>query len=1781
VQSFDNCTKLDFDLSDCHQTTFSRNGNDYSDFTFENEGTTYDSDKPMLPVVSRFVVVPPNAGLEFAFEVESSEILSNVPPPELCVDEDLETDLNRDGSVDESIYPPVVAEMSRPMVIRGVRLVKVTVYPVQYNCVSGSFIRNKGIKTEIRYTNGTPENPVKNPNRRNRSREFRRFMRSLAINGEQVGRDDPAPDFEDEYVGHYLIVTHQNCLEYAAPFIEWRRKGGYKVDILSLNSGQAQNEDFVRDRIQERYDDYIDQGIDPFDHILLIGDRTEYYTEPDPNWILDAHRDQSVWHSGANHADYIYALLEGDDIYPDVAFSRWPSGSRDLMELAVQKTLLYEATPEMDDTDWYTRGGVLSQHWGNNRESAWHITIHTVVRWAEEVLQSIGYDDITFYENYDWDHDGDVVGPVVRDLFNAGSNLIAGRIQNNYFRWTLQGVEHNTVFPIYIANAGHGEATLDLIFRSGSGRELKGAVAGTGGWGVTPTAPTNAVWMEMVNSFLLHDLDFGWARNRAIIDIERYFPDFRCANGAWLYQHVKTDFDAYGDPALKSWIGIPRVLDFEFPDVVHPECRTVEVRVFDPENRDGVEAAEVTIYAPGNIPDPDSDEYADYDDMFMVTKKTGVDGYVRFNFDEGMSFQDGVVYVTVTGRDIRPLFGEMSVDLPARSVEVAEYSLNQIDGNGDENINPDEVFSLAITAVNNGEDDLNGVTAVISSSSPFVEIENPDMSFGNVDSGQEVESEDNPQLIISRSCPDGASRPVTRPEIIVDFSCGDDSWRSCILLNPCSPNLELSRVVGGGIIGLRDEELNIEISNIGSVDSDELNAQLIPLSQGVLVISANSQYRSIASGSRIRLRENRFIVCGNGFAIPGSKHEMLLILTQENGFVDRVYFELQVGEERENAPFGPDNYGYLCFDDTDGDWEQAPWYDWVEICPDEEGNDYDGVLMDFDGRSEFDIGEAIAVPLPFISQFYGMEFDTITVCTNGFISIGNQPRITNFQNYPLDRGIGGGVGMIAPLWDNLALLRNSGIYYYYDENQHRMIIQWHRLFQRNNGRDELTFEVILYDKEFSLNPSGDSDILMQYKSIANIEGSRDWSVTVPYASVGISSPDGTTGLSYSFNDEYPVPAAPLQNRRAILFSAFNTDCHTGVLQGVVTDFSTDQPIENVIIRTSNGKISFSGEDGSWIIGNAFAGIPFDITASANGYQDSILVDLIVDYNDTLEINFALLNSTFQPSTLNLSSIQHPDTRRELPFRIENTGNGPLDWSVDFRFPANEEFSPWELRDDFDVSRILNDLRINGVVYVHNLLYLSGSNASRPTIYILNREGELVDTLAQPGDDEVGMRDLTFDGELIWGTSEQMVIGMSTEGEVMGIFQGPYNSVSVITWDSERECLWLGNATDNPVAYDREGNRIDELEINTQGYEITGYAYRADDPDSSNLYILGFEQESERQTVHKVNINTNELNFCSYLDPENDRYPGGCEICDVYFGTSRVLLNISNNTARNGWDRLNIWHLAGNTDWFSFEIEAENGRAGAENGRILPGEFTDFILTLDSEMLESGIYEAEILFNHNAEFGNTLITCVLEVVDPVPPSAFGLLEPANGDTLYSTLVDFSWNSSDDPNEIENVTYEFWAQFGEDSLSISLVDTSLAIGLDTLWNSFESDALINWWVTAISGESSTECDRRFQFELIESDVGIDRELIPYEFSITSVYPNPFNSNAVINFENDRIGDVSLKIYDLSGREIADVHHGILPAGSYTKVWVGRGYPSGIYVVQLASFGERKFVKVLKIK
>lgn len=74
------------------------------------------------------------------------------------------------------------------------------------------------------------------------------------------------------------------------------------------------------------------------------------------------------------------------------------------------------------------------------------------------------------------------------------------------------------------------------------------------------------------------------------------------------------------------------------------------------------------------------------------------------------------------------------------------------------------------------------------------------------------------------------------------------------------------------------------------------------------------------------------------------------------------------------------------------------------------------------------------------------------------------------------------------------------------------------------------------------------------------------------------------------------------------------------------------------------------------------------------------------------------------------------------------------------------------------------------------------------------------------------------------------------------------------------------------------------------------------------------------------------------------------------------------------------------------------------------------------------------------------------------------------------------------------------------------------------------------------------------------------LPGSFLLEQNYPNPFNPSTRIRFSISQPGLVTLKVYDVLGREITELFKGFFEPGKYEKEWNASGLSSGVYFVKL---------------
>ena len=123
-------------------------------------------------------------------------------------------------------------------------------------------------------------------------------------------------------------------------------------------------------------------------------------------------------------------------------------------------------------------------------------------------------------------------------------------------------------------------------------------------------------------------------------------------------------------------------------------------------------------------------------------------------------------------------------------------------------------------------------------------------------------------------------------------------------------------------------------------------------------------------------------------------------------------------------------------------------------------------------------------------------------------------------------------------------------------------------------------------------------------------------------------------------------------------------------------------------------------------------------------------------------------------------------------------------------------------------------------------------------------------------------------------------------------------------------------------------------------------------------------------------------------------------------------------------------------------------------------------------------------------------------------------------------------------------------------------------------------MNWFPTA---KATFTQNRSHYYNIIQTalDAGTltavraEPSTLPGKFELQQNYPNPFNPSTQISFSIPQAGNVSLKIYNVLGQEVATLMDGVKSAQTYNVTFDASKLSSGVYFYTL-KFGEQSISK-----
>ncbi len=572
---------------------------------------------------------------------------------------------------------------------RNHRLALVEVRPVNYNPVTGVLaVAEDGT---LLVETPTPDlAATESLTRRHKSPLYDAVLRRIVVN---------AGAFEALWVVpteiEMIIVTDASFSSQLDPLVRWRWRKGFEVDLKTASElgGTA---DAIKNYIQSRYES------DDVDFVLLVGDVAQVPTF-------------TGGESGSS-SDNPYSELAGADFVPDCFVGRLSLTSATQVAEMVQRILDYEHLSFGSGAEW-TEGTCLPA----SDDASYHTLAENTQRYvAYNHFIPQGYTRVDTIWAYYGGTGADVINSVnagVMTLIYTGHGYNAG--------WAGPEVDQDDVRNL--ANQGKYPMVLSFACQTGMFGEYnecfmetwirqtdKGAIASMGASDYTYWYEDDVFERRMIDSVFVS----GWCftsgmRLKGLMAVYASYP-----SSAEYYFDV---YNLLGDPSVALWWGEPQDMVVSHPEVVPPGEGEVSVSV-----------------SCGGTPLPEALVCITNDSTIHQAAYTDASGSVTLPYSGAAPGE--TLWVTATAYNKLPYEDYIVVAgsgpfLVYQSHTVQDNGGSGSLGDGDGTADAGERLALWVTLRNAGSEPAYGVSAAISTTSPYVSVVDDESYYGNILAG--------------------------------------------------------------------------------------------------------------------------------------------------------------------------------------------------------------------------------------------------------------------------------------------------------------------------------------------------------------------------------------------------------------------------------------------------------------------------------------------------------------------------------------------------------------------------------------------------------------------------------------------------------------------------------------------------------------------------------------------------------------------------------------------------------------------------------------------------------------------------------------------------------------------------------------------------------------------------------------------------------------------------------------------------------------------------------------
>lgn len=1168
-------TRINFNMPNIPFRQVNEEGMDFIQFEEDEFPLTVEFGKPELPFITTFVAIPARAGVEVSVNVNYAETMKNVvvyPSQNEEVNEREGGLLSPGFEFDQEFYnngstfPEKESYLSSPSVLRDFRIVNLRVYPYTYDPQSKELTIAKDLEIVLDYSSTDLTNALdKEPT--TVSKAFDPLYKTTIINYETLGTQTATVSY---YVIYAPLASNPSLTAVLQPFVDWKNQKGVLTTIVDSSPFQNVGSPVsypqsitqtpspkggLREDLEARFNSST-----PPDFAMIIGDENVTNTH-----FLDYTNDPPPYPGAASlsgnfsNESYWYNVA-GNDYFPDIFHSRIPTsvtGSSNLQKVqrALNKLIQYEKNPYINpNVDWYRRGIVAAN-------DAYVSQKDTKRKIRDEMYEFGDYVNVdTFFV------DGGAQQNEFVQAFENGAAFVNYRGEGWVTGWSAMsfgtssasGLANTNMTPI-ATSIGCGVTQYKssseclgqaLIFNGGTS-SYGGTVAFVGPTWNTHTGLNNK------NDLGLYDAIFQLEHEHlatAFLHGQMYmYGIYGGPVGSNADETMKTAFDQYvifGDAEINMRTTTPKTVNVLASSAVVPNS-TLNVVVTDVNT--GSPLGGITVCA-----------YTDDQSVFFVGE-TDVVGQIPVQIGAGTV--GTTLHLTVAGRNIIPVQQNYTISNPNQFVTFENILIDDsVNGNGNGKVNPGETVDVGLVLHNFGTQSASNVTATISTSDTLVTIVQNSISYGNIASGATAQPPTSFQLQLD-------SEFVEFHAITMLLTISDgigNNWTEPLNMPLGTPSLVYQEVLiednsnfhPNSLDPGETGEMRITLQNKGWGVAENFNGILTTGNPNITITDFNATYditlEPDSTGGALISDAFEVSVPAN-FPVETPVEFILYITSGASSsypYSFAIPFTMTVGKLFPEDPSMSDTYGYYAIENGDQVLE-APTYNWIELA---QGV---GTQMNFPVTiSDY----TLIVPLPFNFTFYGNSFTHISISSDGFAMMGsNNATQWKNENLPFQDNLS---NMICPFWTDLR--KNGGdsgrIYNFYDTVNNLYIIQWNAL-QHYSGdpNPSETFQMILKDPAFHSTPTGDGEIIFQYK---DIDPTRQ-----EYVTVGIENGSQTDALMYKGKNVIANSSEGLLNNKAILFTTKTPTLTTSLEENsnpqVAKDYDLKQNFPNPFNPSTN------------------------------------------------------------------------------------------------------------------------------------------------------------------------------------------------------------------------------------------------------------------------------------------------------------------------------------------------------------------------------------------------------------------------------------------------------------------------------------------------------------------------------------------------------------------------------------------------------------------------------------